>query len=303
MPGWIKRGIAPLPAAPTKRTKLDSKKAPITDHRGTSVADNLQAALHKLKIKHYDRDILEDMTMEELREHFGRPPPKPKSSATRRPGRSIRGKLPEIRMELLIKNVIWQLHEQIEAGAIPEFYRKRGTIRGLWYHMKTSLHQHKPLRGDFYSTIVKMMGKMVLGGVISYRDFAFTDIDAPKWHLGLQNANAIVVCEKDGFVNYAQEYRDTYGCCAITMGGAPSLMSVDYFTQRMVDAGIDLNQKFVVVSIVDFDPRGEDAANDFIDKLKLFGIRNFQKFKQYKSEYERLDLMQPKYLFANGVST
>lgn len=309
MSGWILQGIPPMkPAGPSKRSRSSARRhVPGRVPLGTP----LEQALEKLGIRHFDIDILEQMSMQEIREHFGRHPGTPdedddKTSASRRrrkKKKKSKRKPHSIRIGLLIRNVIWQLHEQIQAGAQPEFYRKRGTIRGLWYHMKTHFHRHKLLRIDMYGSLIKQMTTMVVAGVVSYRDFAFTDIDAHKWHLPLVNTNAIIVCEKDGFANYAREYRDTYGCGAVTMGGSPSLMSVDYYTQRMREAGIDLTQQFVIITVVDYDPKGEDAANDFVEKLKLFGVRKFQRFRQYEGKYDRLDLIQPKFLNVTGQAS
>jgi hypothetical protein len=298
MPGWIERGItprvAPAAAAPPRRK-------PVRVEPATS----LEEALRKLNIRHFDRDILEQMTLPELREHFGYKQNVPRiASVRRRRKKKKRRKRSEFRMEILLRNVIWQLHEQIRAGTILEFVRKRGMIRGMWYHIKTRLHQHKPLRGDYYSTMIKMLADMVEAGVVSYQDFWFRDRDQTLWHLGSDNPYVFVVCEKDGFISYTEEYVMTYGCSAMTMGGSPSMMSVDYFVQRMVKAGMDLSRKFAVFSIVDFDPKGEDAARDFISHLELFGVRNFHRFRLYGVDDEkRMDLIQPKYLAANESGT
>lgn len=280
MPGWIERGITPLPESKKRRPKKSSRRDPPAD---------LAEALRKLKIRHYDHDILTEMTLEEVREHFGYKP---------KPVPARRGKArPEFRIEVLLKNVIWQIYEHIQAGQIPEFVKRRGNIRGLWYHIKTRFHRHKPLRGKFYKSMIKMLARMVEAGVVSYVDFQFRDLDQVGWHIGPENENVILFCEKESFASYTEEYVQTYGCSALTLGGSPSLMSVDYFTQRLVEANVDLSQKFILVSIVDFDPRGEDAANDFVTKLELFGVRNFHRFRQYESDsYKRLDLIQPKHL-------
>lgn len=271
MPGWISRGI---------------KSTTSSAFHSVDPSKDLEAALQKLKIKHFDRDILTQMTLPEIREHFGYPNPNP----------AIIDKPAAFKIQALLKNVIWQTYEHIRAGQIPEFVKRQGNIRGLWYYIKTRFHRHKPLRGKFYKTMIKMLARMVEAGVLSYSDFRFRDLDQRLWWVGPENPHVIVFCEKDSFASYTEEYVTTYGCSALTMGGAPSLMSVDYFTRRLVEAGVGLTKQFILISIVDFDPRGEDGANDFITKLELFGIRNFHRFTQYESSaYKRLDLIQPKH--------
>lgn len=297
MPGWLERDIPPLPRPPAPAKRRGKRGARRATKRREPPAD-LEAALKKLKIRHFDRDILREMTMEELREHFGykKKPEPPKRPKPRKPPRKPRPPRSEFRIEILLKNIIWQIYERIRGGWFPEFVKRKGNIRGLWYYMKTRLHKHKPLRGKFYKTMIKMLARMVEVGVVSYVDFHFRDLAQREWHIGTDNRHALIVCEKDSFAYYTEEYVATYGCCAVTLGGSPSLMSVDYFIQRLVQSGVDLSQKFVVISIVDFDPRGEDAINDFIIKLELFGVRNFHTFRQYGDTYKRLDLIQPKLL-------
>ncbi|MEW6351455.1 MAG: hypothetical protein AB1646_20575 [Thermodesulfobacteriota bacterium] len=301
MPGWIERGITPLPRpvrTKRKKKKVGRKRPPTTTR--VQPPTNLEKALRDLKIRHFDRDILNEMTLDEIREHFGY---KPKAASPDRPKASKKKKKKprkpksEFKIEILLKNVIWQIYERIRGGWYPEFVKRKGNIRGLWYYIKTRFHRHKPLRGMFYKTMIKMLARMVEAGVVSYADFKFRDLAQNEWHIGPENRHAIILCEKDSFAYYTEEYVATYGCCALTMGGSPSLMSVDYFVQRLAEAGVDLTQKFVLISIVDYDPRGEDAANDFVEKLELFGVRNFHRFRQYESSsYKRLDLIQPKHL-------
>lgn len=302
MPGWIERGITPLPAPLLPRPKRPGRKKPPSAARIQPPA-NLEDALRELGIRHFDRDILEEMTLEEFRQHFGYKPAPPPARAQAKRKKKRRRKRSEFRIELLLTNVVWQLHEQMRAGRSFEFVHKRGMIRGMWYHIKTRLHQHKPLRGDYYATMIKMLADMVRAGVVSYEDFWFRDKDEPLWHLGSDNPYVIVVCEKDGFMSYTEEYVMTYGCSAITTGGSPSLMSVDYFVQRMVKAGMDPGAKFTVFTIMDYDPDGEGAARDFISHLELFGVRHFHRFRLYDvADEKRMDLFLPQHLTVTPIA-
>ncbi len=69
-----------------------------------------------------------------------------------------------------------------------------------------------------------------------------------------------------------------------------------HFQMWLESRGIDPNQDFVGLSIVDFDPAGYGSAHNFLDQLKLSGLANFRKFRQYEGTYRWLDLVQPKNL-------
>ena len=85
--------------------------------------------LRKLGIQHYDRDILREMTLPEIREHFAYkpvvpPPPRPSGSkASRKKPRKPRS---EFKIEILLKKIIWQIYERIQTGWFPEFVKRRG---------------------------------------------------------------------------------------------------------------------------------------------------------------------------------
>jgi hypothetical protein len=73
-----------------------------------------EAILKRLGIRHYgDEDILA-MPIERLREEFGY---------------ETTGSL---KLTIFFRNVIWQLYEFIKAGSPPDFYHKRGFVRGMW---------------------------------------------------------------------------------------------------------------------------------------------------------------------------
>lgn len=264
MPGWL--SWVPRPR------KRGAPTDPIAD------------ALAAQGIRHFDEDLLA-MPIAELRRHFG--------YAT----------TDGIRKELFFRNVIWQLHEQIQAGSPPDFHRKHGFIRGMWYHIKTRISRYKPLRGHYYGTMVTQLATLVRAGLVSYRDFNFRDRDQDLRKLGSDNRHIILFAEKDGFISILEELRDLYGCNIATMGGTPSLMSTNYLVSEMAAAGFDLTRRYVCLSMVDFDPDGWDTAGDFISNLESSGLRNFHLFSQYGQQDKRLDLVQPKNLEASDLST
>ena len=236
-------------------------------------------ALGNLRIQHYDEELL-NMPLEKVQNYFGFPTTK------------------RIQKKLYLMNIIWQLYEKIQAATRPEdrpdFYNKRGFIRGMWYHVKTRVDHLDEFKGDHSGTVNDALTEMVKAGVCSYQDFNFRDRDKDMRKLGRENPHIILFTEKDGFISVMEDLHANYGCNVITLGGKPSLMSTNYLVSEIVAAGIDLTQEFVCVSIVDFDPSGHVIAESFLEQLKLSGLRKFHRFEQYhRKDSERLDLIRP----------
>ncbi len=243
--------------------------------KGTEPTGSIEDALERLGIRHFDEDILA-MKIAVLRKHFG--------YAT----------TDSIRRQPFFRNVIWQIHEQIQAGHPPKFYIKHGFIRGMWYHIKARIDRYKQLRGRYYGSMIKALTDLVRAGVVSYQDFNFRDRDEALHKLGTDNPYIIIYAEKDGLISVMEELHDLYGATIITLGGTPSLMSTNYLVGEMVATGLDLSREFACFSLVDFDPDGWDTAGDFLSNLKTFGLKNRHRFKQYGQTTERLDLIDPK---------
>lgn len=251
----------------------------------TPHADEDQAAiLKRLGIRHYDEDILA-MPIERLRQEFGYPT------------------TPRIKLTPFFRNVIWQLYELIKAGSPPDFYHKRGFVRGMWYHVKTRISRYKQLRGRYYGTMSSVLADLVREGLFSYKDFNFRDRDQALRMLGTENRHVIVFAEKDGFISIIETIAETYGCTAITLGGVPSFLSSNYMVSEMADAGFPMAEAYYCFSIVDFDPAGDNAAEEFIKQLTASGLRNFHQFDQYGAKYPRLDLARPANLTGGDIET
>jgi len=258
----------------------------------------IEKKLEELKIRRFDKDILQ-MRIREWRQHFGN-----KTSRN-------------LRWNVFFPNVIWQVYEQIQAGQIPEFMKKKENIRGLWYHISKYLYEQKTLREDRYGLMGDQLQRMIEAGLISYKDFDFKDSDKDQRHIGTENPYIIVLAEKDGFESILDEVHQTYGCTTIFTAGQGSSLSINYLVADMFDAGVDLTQLFTVIAMVDFDPTGWSIARHFALKLQQFGIKKLRTFHQYKgtyritvtekvndkvvkkileSPYHWLDLIQPKNL-------
>lgn len=274
MPGWL--------------TWHRSARAAKTRSSVRAAVPSIASVLVELEIRHFDEDLLR-LSIKKLEGYFGDPIP----------------------MDVFLRNIIWQIYEQIQAGTPPDFYHKRGFIRGMWYHIKTPLSRHNRFRKDLSGQMGRELQRMVEKGLVSYVDFNFQDKDAAYKAIGLDNPHIIIFGEKDGFIYILRDIHETYGCTVITTGGQGSFLSINYLASGMVEAGIDITQEFICVSIVDFDPVGWNIGDEFIEKLQNSGVKTFRRFNQYKGTYENekgeklpyrwLDIIQPKNLPAREL--
>lgn len=206
------------------------------------------------------------------------------------------------KVEIFLLNVIWQFYRQIQIGRLPEFYIKRGYIRGMWYHLKPRVARYRGMTGDHYGAMSSALLKIVRAGLCTYVDFNFRDRDENTYHVGVYNPHIILVTEKDGLVSVMDDLRTLYGCTTITTGGKPSFMSTNYLVGTMLKAGVDPDQTFVCLTVVDFDPTGYVIGTQFTKQLKECGLRKLHTFQQYGVTAERQDLIQPSELSATAIA-
>jgi hypothetical protein len=144
--------------------------------------------------------------------------------------------------------------------------------------------------------------KIVRAGLCTYVDFNFRDRDENTYHVGVYNPHILLLTEKDGLVSVMDDLRALYGCTTITTGGKPSFMSTNFLVGNMLKAGVDPNQTFVCLSVVDFDPTGYVIGTQFTRQLKECGLRKLHTFQQYGATAERQDLIQPGELSATAIA-
>ena len=119
-----------------------------------------------------------------------------------------------------------------------------------------------------------------------------------------ENYHIIVFAEKEGQFPFLMRLNQKYGVTVISLGGVPSLLSVEYFVDDLKAKGIDIRQKFYLFSLVDYDPSGSVVKNSFIDHLKVYGVKNVETF-----DLVRLDLLtedqlnKRKYPLPKGAET
>jgi hypothetical protein len=226
----------------------------------------IEKKLEELEIRRFDKDILK-MSRKEWRQHFGYETTK------------------NIQLGLFFRTIIWQVYEEIQAGNIPDFMKKKENIRGLWYHISSKLYDYKDLREDRSGLMGNELQTLIEAGLMSYKDFDFKDSDKDQRHIGTENPYIIVLAEKDGFESILDEVHQIYGCTTIFTAGHGSSLSINYMVAEMVEAGIDISQQFTVIAMVDFDPVGWNIARHFVLKIGQSGIQKVREFDQYKGIY------------------
>lgn len=180
-----------------------------------------------------------------------------------------------VNITMLIRNLIWQMKERIEAG---EKEPLTELIRTYWYmYLKPALSRAESLSDDpdnHYNSLIEQLSAMVTDfDIIRYKDIGFRDEKAAYRRAG-ENANIIVFAEKTAHWSFLSDLNEKYKVNVMAFGGFPSLMSTEYFVDSIKETGVDLRRSFYLFSICDFDPFGIKIQNAFIDNLKFFGIRN-----------------------------
>ena len=227
--------------------------------------------LKALKIKHYDKNILE-MSKAEIFQEFGNGPKR-------------------LNKSLFIKNVIWQTYEKLKAGETPFDI---GNLRSFWYYIKDTLDRIKANKGDPYLVVSDMFMVMVQAGLFKYRDFRFDDDDkGNRWH-ARKYPNIIFFAEKTSYNDILQEINRAFDVTTMASGGQPSYLSAEYFVDELRARKVDLSQEFVIFSFVDFDPSGDIIASTFAENLMDNGIKNIRTFPgPFYKGFKRKDIFVP----------
>jgi len=238
---------------------------------------SLAERLRKAGIRHYDV-LIHDQPKEWLLKNF-----KAEGATPAYP----------INVSRLMRNLVWQMKERI-AGGEKEFHE---LVRTYWYmYIKSTLARAGALSAEtdqdkqLTENIVAMVKDFTL---MSYKDIGFRDENEANKRVGV-NANIIPFSEKLGHFNYLLELNKQYNVSAISLGGQPSVMNVEYFVddlkkvksgQVLADrpmmlrlpapgAKINLRRSFYLYSIVDFDPSGWIIRDAFINNLRHYKIKN-----------------------------
>lgn len=214
----------------------------------------IEKVLEAEKIRELRQPIIE-MSRDELHKHFG--------------WKTTSG----LNVSLLIKNVIWQVHQGIQGGTVAPF---TGNIRSMWYsHIKPTLSRAGGLSSgaEPYQVMINMFVRLVmLRNLMSYRTFGFTDENRELRQIGGKNGHILLVAEKRGHFALLQKIAEDYDVTVISLGGQPSLLSTENFVRELEAAGFELDGEYAVLTFVDYDPSGDSIVETFLRQLEEFGL-------------------------------
>ena len=176
----------------------------------------------------------------------------------------------------LIKNIIWQAHEKIKAGAEPTIF---GNIRTFWYLWVKPVLAHisddDNVKTDPYDTMLKAFAEMILDlKLFRYADFDFTDENWETRRIGVDRPEILVFSEKTGWIRFLRKLHEDFGVSILALGGAPSALTSEYTAAHIKEALADRNDKIQLIGIVDYDPSGHIIAQAFQDQLAQTGLPN-----------------------------
>lgn len=210
--------------------------------------------LESLGIRRFDKD-LRTLTRAQLAKYF----------AAESSGRIL--------LTALIKNIIWQAYELIQAGKEPPI---GGNIRTFWYlwvkPVLAHIHDDDRSKTDPYNVMIKLFAEMVLDlKLFHYSDFDFSDENWENRRIGTSRLNILVFAEKSGWMRFLRQIHTDFGVSVIALGGMPSALTSEY-TARDINAKLIDPKPVHLIGIVDYDPSGDIIANSFKEQLSETGL-------------------------------
>jgi len=217
--------------------------------------ESLEETLRREKIKSYDVPI-HLQSREWLIEQFG-------------PGQKY-----PLNLSRTTRNIIWQTREKIRQGEVSPI---QGIIRTFWYtHIKPVFARTDSLSDDTdqSSTLNREFVDLVrTNNIMRYKDMGFLNKNAPTTHIG-KNWHVMLIGEKHGKFTVLDTIAKEIQSTVLTLGGQPSLLSAEYFTDEYKSRGIDIRKSMYLIFIVDYDPSGWIIQKNVIRNLKFFGVKN-----------------------------
>lgn len=192
----------------------------------------------------------------------------------------------------VIKNLIWQAVSQVRSGTLDGL---EGNLRSFFYtHIKPVVARIpgalEAARDPYDSMLGAFVELVEEYGLVSYIEL---DLDDENYHhrlVGDRRPHLIVFAEKVGFFRFLERLHRDLGITVAALGGTPSVLSTEYLVQSLSEK-VELSEKFVALSITDWDPSGYQIAEAQIRQLRSFGIE----------EIEHEGLVDPKHYTADEI--
>jgi len=169
----------------------------------------------------------------------------------------------------LAKNIIWQVWRWIKKGIRKPF---TGNIRTFWYEVKNALGGDEILEPDdvdmFYDALRELIEERRL---FRYKDFGFMDMKKIFHEVGAKRPEIILVLEKGGQLEMARDFAAEVGSSFICLGGEPSVLTMEYFSDDLKAAIGERELSLFVMT--DINPSGVSIKNNFVDGMLAQGMK------------------------------
>lgn len=213
-----------------------------------------QKILKKEKIYNFETDI-RLLSRKEIAKHLA----------------THKGRIP---MSRLMKNIIWNAHQQIqkkEAEVIS------GNIRTFWYLWVKPVLNHiqddDKSKTNHYDTMLKQFTHLILDlKLLQYKDFDFTDENWQNRWIGTLRPEVLVFSEKTGWVRFLREVHKKLGVSTLALGGFPSALTSEYTATHVAESLKEKKKKIKLIGIVDYDFSGDLIATAFQKQLTETGL-------------------------------
>ncbi len=180
----------------------------------------------------------------------------------------------------LLANILWQILRRRKLGIPDHAYPD---YREIWYYaVKTTLHRagfltraergwdphHRSPATPSFLLLQTLLAQMVgEDRLCTFREFGFVDKNKQEYRIGDRLPNVLVVCEKDSLGDKLEFLADQFGVSYVVLGGQPSLLATQFFSERIRALG-----PLRIIAYVDYDPAGWIIVRSFIEQLDRYGI-------------------------------
>ena len=181
-----------------------------------------------------------------------------------------------INLSLVTRNIVWQMRERIRKG---EEEPINGIIRTFWYtHIKPVFARTDSLgEGTDQSDVLsKVLVRLVRErNIMRYKDMGFLDRNHGTQQID-NNWHVMLIGEKHGKYAVLEQIANEIRCTVFTLGGQPSLLSMEFICDRYRERNIDIRKSMYLIFVADYDPSGWIIRDTVVRDLKFYGMKNIK---------------------------
>lgn len=173
-------------------------------------------------------------------------------------------------------NFIWEYYQLLQRGLREPV---QGNIRTFWYVLKPTLAKAVTIQGQKqYAKMLNTFQRMVVKHrLFKFHDFGFINEGEQYYQIGERYPQIILVSEKTGHYKRLQAIQKEFGITLIALGGMPSILTTEYFSQVLWQAipAKAQNQGLHILSLTDYNPSGAIILKSFTTQLTHEGLKQF----------------------------